>query len=30
MSILPAPGDAARLSPFLQDYQGWSAFWDKR
>jgi serine/threonine-protein kinase RsbW len=26
---LPAPDDAARLSRFLQDHQGWSAFWDK-
>jgi hypothetical protein len=27
---IPAPGDAARLSRFLQDHPHWSAFWDKR
>jgi len=29
VTSLPAPGDAARLARFLQDHQGWSAFWDK-
>lgn len=27
--MLPAPGDAERLSRFLQDRYRWSAFWDK-
>jgi len=27
---LPAPGDAARLTGFLQDRPHWSVFWDKR
>ena len=27
---LPEPGDAARLTRFLQDHQRWSVFWDKK
>ena len=26
----PVPGDAARLSQFLQGRPRWSVFWDKR
>jgi hypothetical protein len=29
LTSVPAPGDAARLSRFLQDHPHWSAFWDK-
>ncbi len=27
---LPAPGDVARLTRFMQDRPRWSVFWDKR
>jgi hypothetical protein len=27
---LPSTDDALRISAFLDDYTGWSAFWDKR
>jgi hypothetical protein len=27
---LPPPGDAARLTRFLQGHPGWSVFWDKK
>ena len=30
MAVLPQPGDASRVSCFLLDHSGWSAFWDKR
>ena len=30
MSILPPAADAARVSRFLADHPGWSAWWDKR
>jgi len=30
MTVLPPPGDAARLSRFLADHPPWSAFWDKQ
>ena len=30
MAILPPPADAARVSCFLADHLGWSAYWDKR
>jgi hypothetical protein len=29
MTVLPPPGDAARISRFLADHPPWSAFWDK-
>ncbi len=30
MTILPPPGEAARITRFLADHLWWSAFWDKR
>jgi hypothetical protein len=30
MSILPPPGDAARIIRFLRDQPRWSAYWDRR
>ena len=28
--FLPPPADAARVSRFLADHLGWSAYWDKK
>ena len=30
MAVLPPPADAARVSRFLADHLGWSAYWDKK
>jgi hypothetical protein len=30
MAVLPPPADAARVSCFLADHLGWSAYWDKK
>ena len=30
MTFLPPPADAARVSCFLADHLGWSAYWDKK
>jgi hypothetical protein len=30
MAVLPPPADAARVSRFLADHPGWSAYWDKK
>ena len=30
MAVLPPPADAARVSRFLADHLGWSAYWDKQ
>ena len=30
MAVLPAPGDASRISCFLADHPRWSAWWDKK
>jgi hypothetical protein len=30
MTVLPRPGDAARVSSFLADHPLWSAWWDKK
>ena len=30
MTVLPSPGDAARLSRFLRDQPRWSVYWDKK
>jgi hypothetical protein len=30
MTSLPPPGDASRLTRFLQDHLRWSVFWDKK
>jgi len=30
MAVLPPPADAVRVSRFLADHLGWSAYWDKK
>ncbi|MGO8894854.1 MAG: hypothetical protein ACLQB1_34955 [Streptosporangiaceae bacterium] len=30
MAVLPSPADAVRVSRFLADHLGWSAYWDKK
>ena len=30
MTVLPSPGDAARITCFLQEQPGWSIYWDKK
>jgi hypothetical protein len=30
MTVRPPPADAARVSRFLADHLGWSAYWDKK
>jgi hypothetical protein len=30
MTVLPSPGDAARISRFLRDQLRWSVYWDKK
>jgi hypothetical protein len=30
MAFLPSPGDAARITRFLQDQPRWSIYWDKK
>jgi hypothetical protein len=29
MTVLPAPGDPARLAGFLPEHPHWSVFWDQ-
>ena len=30
MTVLPSPGDAARIARFVQDQPRWSVCWDKK